>query len=100
TGTSCTPRPWQPAGPEPESQNLSEVRGGIALTEKEKSHAEMLYQPGDPELAAERDETVKKLYEYNRLHPLDRDGRRAAIRKILGKTGLNCTVEQPFFCTY
>lgn len=70
------------------------------MTEKEKSHAEMLYQPGDPELTAERDETVKKLYEYNSLHPLDRDGRRAAIRKILGKTGLNCTVEQPFFCTY
>ena len=70
------------------------------MTEKEKSHAEMLYQPGDPELAAERDETVKKLYEYNSLHPLDRDGRRAAIRKILGKTGLSCTVEQPFFCTY
>ena len=53
------------------------------MTEKEKSHAEMLYQPGDPELAAERDETVKKLYEYNSLHPLDRDGRRAAIQKIL-----------------
>ena len=70
------------------------------MTEKEKSHAEMLYQPGDPELAAERDETVKKLYEYNSLHPLDRDGRRAAIQKILGKTGLSCTVEQPFFCTY
>lgn len=29
------------------------------MTEKEKSHAEMLYQPGDPELAADRDVTVK-----------------------------------------
>ena len=28
------------------------------MTEKEKSYAGMLYQPGDPELAADRDVTV------------------------------------------
>ena len=26
-------------------------QGGIFVTEKEKSHAGLLYQPGDPELA-------------------------------------------------
>lgn len=31
------------------------------MTEKEKSHAGMLYQPGDPELTADRDVTVKKV---------------------------------------
>lgn len=30
------------------------------MTEKEKSYAGILYQPGDAELAADRDETVKK----------------------------------------
>ena len=35
------------------------------MTEKEKSHAEMLYQPGDPELVSDRDTTIKKLYDYN-----------------------------------
>ena len=70
------------------------------MTEKEKSHAGMLYQPGDPELSADRDVTVKKLYDYNNLHPLERDTRRNAIRELLGKTGDNCVVEQPFFCTY
>ena len=70
------------------------------MTEKEKSYAEMLYQPGDPELAADREETVRKLYDYNRIHPLDRAARQAAIRNILGKTGENCVVEQPLFCTY
>ena len=33
------------------------------MTEKEKSYAEMLYQPGDPELAAARDRPVSRLYE-------------------------------------
>ena len=70
------------------------------MTEKEKSYAEMLYQPGDAELSADRDETTKKLYAYNNMHPLDREGRREAIAHILGKCGKNCTVEQPLFCTY
>lgn len=70
------------------------------MTEKEKSHAGMLYQPGDPQLAADRDETVKKLYDYNHIHPLNREERQAAIGKILGSAGKNCIVEQPLFCTY
>lgn len=70
------------------------------MTEKEKSHAGLLYQPGDPQLAADRDETVKKLYDYNHIHPLNREERQAAIGKILGSAGKNCIVEQPLFCTY
>lgn len=70
------------------------------MTEKEKSYAGMIYQPGDPELAADRDVTVKKLYDYNNLHPLDRSARESAIRDLLGKAGDNCVVEQPLFCTY
>jgi len=70
------------------------------MTEKEKSHAELLYQPGDPELVADRDITIQKLYDYNHLHPLDSDARQAAIHGLLGKAGDNCVVEQPLFCTY
>ena len=70
------------------------------MTEKEKSYAGILYQPGDPELVADRDITVQKLYAYNNLHPLEREARRAAIRDLLGAVGDNCTVEQPLFCTY
>ena len=72
----------------------------MTMSEKEKSHAEMLYQPNDPELCADRDVTQRKLYDYNRMHPLDRDARRAAIREIFGAVGDNCCVEQPLFCTY
>lgn len=70
------------------------------MTEKEKSHAGLLYQPGDPELVADRNITIKKLYEYNKLNPLDREARQVAIRDLLGQAGNNCVVEQPFFCTY
>ena len=57
------------------------------MTEKEKSYAGLLYQPGDPELVADRAVTVKKLYEYNNLHPLDLEARQEAIRGLLGKSG-------------
>lgn len=70
------------------------------MTEKEKSHAEMLYQPGDPALVADRDVTVKKLFAYNNIPPMDRAARQEAIRGLLGGTGENCVVEQPLFCTY
>ncbi len=70
------------------------------MTEKEKSYAGILYQPNDPELAADRDLTVRKLAEYNALDPLDREAKREAIKGILGKVGDNCVVEQPLFCTY
>lgn len=70
------------------------------MTEREKSYAQLLYRPADPELAADRDVTVRKLQEYNSMDPLDRSGREAAIHEILGKAGENCVVEQPLFCTY
>lgn len=70
------------------------------MTEKEKSYAGILYQPNDPELAADRRVTIQKLYDYNKICPLDHDARQAAIGGLLGKTGDNCVVEQPLFCTY
>lgn len=70
------------------------------MTEKEKSHAGLLYQPNDPELVSDRNTTIKKLYEYNNISPLDHESRQIAIRNLLGKTGKNCIVEQPLFCTY
>lgn len=70
------------------------------MTEKEKSYAGILYQSGNPELIADCDITVKKLYEENQLHTLDRKVRQVAIRNLLGKVGKNCTVEQTLFCTY
>lgn len=70
------------------------------MTEREKSYAGLLYQPADPELSADMDITVQKLYEYNQIHPLDRGARQAAIKELLGSVGEDCTVEQPLFCTY
>ncbi|WP_125605816.1 sugar O-acetyltransferase [Lapidilactobacillus bayanensis] len=70
------------------------------LTEKEKSLAELLYQPADAALVAEREVTKQKLTAYNRLNPLDITARTMAIADLFGHAGQNCVVEQPLFCTY
>ena len=70
------------------------------MTEKEKSHKGVLYQPNVEELIEERNIKTKKLYEYNNINPLDTEKREIAIKDLLGKVGKNCIIEQPFFCTY
>ncbi|MGN7413182.1 maltose acetyltransferase domain-containing protein [Paenibacillus sp. SAF-068] len=70
------------------------------MTEKETLHAGLMYQPSDPELAADRDVTVKKLHDYNNLHPLERNLRYSVIIELFGKVGQNCVVEQQLFWTY
>ena len=57
------------------------------MTEKEKSFAGLLYQPQDPQLSAERDCTGKKLYDYNQLHPLDREREARQSARFLEKPG-------------
>ncbi|WP_225046961.1 sugar O-acetyltransferase [Lacticaseibacillus kribbianus] len=70
------------------------------MSEKEKSLAGQLYQPGDAALTAERDVTIQKLYDYNHLHPLQRSERAAALADLLGGVGKGCVIEQPLFTTY
>lgn len=60
----------------------------------------MLYQPQDQELTLDREKTVEKLYVYNQLNPLDGNNKNKKLKELLGKVGENCTVQQPFFCTY
>ncbi len=70
------------------------------MTEKEKSHKGLIYQPNETELIQERNLKTKKLYEYNNINPLNTEEREIAIKNLFGKVGKNCIVEQPFFCTY
>ncbi|WP_354485846.1 maltose acetyltransferase domain-containing protein [Paenibacillus sp. PvP094] len=49
-------------------------------------------QPNDPELVADRDVTMKKLYDYNNLHPLERNLRRALLFFALFMMGLPCLI--------
>lgn len=71
------------------------------MTEKEKMLAGLLYDANyDAQLIAERIKTKDLLFDYNRLRPSETDERKTLLQQIIGKTGENLIIEQPFYCDY
>lgn len=61
----------------------------------------MLYDANyDKELVEERQMCKDICYEYNLVKPSDLERRREILRKLLGKTGKEFLIEQPFYCDY
>lgn len=71
------------------------------MTEKEKRDRGEIYNPNyDEELRREIVKAQDLCFEYNNLRPSKLEEREALIRKIIGKVGRNCLIEQPFMCDY
>lgn len=71
------------------------------MTEKEKMLAGELYDANyDPELIKDRYAVKDLCQKYNNLKPSAIKKKTTAIKKILGKTKENITIEQPFWCDY
>ncbi|NLG82578.1 MAG: sugar O-acetyltransferase [Bacilli bacterium] len=58
------------------------------------------YKPWEDGLTEARLANKVKIYEYNQLHPLDTMRQKQLIKEILGKSGENIIIEQPFHCDY
>lgn len=70
-------------------------------TEKEKCRLGELYNANyDAELIGERQACNEKCHAYNQLSPSSLKEREAIIRDLLGKTGKQFLIEQPFHCDY
>lgn len=69
-------------------------------TEKDKMLHGELYFAADSELLVELNATKDLVWEYNNLRPSQREERTLQIKRILGKTGENVFVIQPFYCDY
>ena len=71
------------------------------MTEKEKAAQGLLYDANnDRELIAERQACKDICHDYNTLRPSDMESRNAIMRKLLGRTGEQFLIEQPFYCDY
>lgn len=80
---------------------VNKINGYPAMTEKEKMLSGMIYDANnDPGLIAERLECKEMCHDYNALRPKDTARREALLKSILGKTGDNLLIEQPFYCDY
>lgn len=70
------------------------------MSEKGKMATGQLYNPEDTELFNERAYAKELCFKYNTLNPSDKETRSNIIKKLLGKTGENFTIEQSFQCDY
>ena len=63
--------------------------------------AGLLYDANnDKNLINERLICKDKIYNYNRLRPSDLLYRKTLLLELLGKTGEDFIIEQPFYCDY
>ena len=71
------------------------------MSEKEKMLAGVLYDANyNEDLIKDRYKVKDKCFEYNQLKPSNHKEKNRIIKEILGKTGENFTIEQPFICDY
>jgi maltose O-acetyltransferase len=69
-------------------------------SEKEKMLRGDLYDPYDPELAAEHRRARELLQTLNATYPGDRAASLRLIEQLLGSAGDGAWIEPPFFCDY
>lgn len=73
----------------------------MAINRKMNVEPGVLYDANyDPELVAERIAAKELCFELNNLHPSMTMKREEIIRRLLGKAGVNCCIESPFYCDY
>lgn len=70
------------------------------MTEKEKMISGQFYNPIDEELENDRNRAKDLCFDFNSLRPSQGKEKEAMIKQLLGETGENVWVEQPFHCDY
>lgn len=70
------------------------------MNQKERMLAGLPYKAGLDGLSEERVENRERIYDYNLLRPSEKEKMDELIKRILGKTGENVFIEQPFHCDY
>lgn len=70
------------------------------MNEKEKMLSGKLYNPLKDSLPVEREKAKRLCFKYNQIMPNNTLKRIRLMSKILGKTGKNYWIEQPFQCDY
>lgn len=70
------------------------------MNQKERMLAGLPYKAWLDGLSEERVENRQRIYDYNLLRPNEKEKMDELIKSILGKTGENVFIEQPFHCDY
>lgn len=70
------------------------------MTDREKMHSQVLYQPNDPSVLAEQRIYQDLLMEYNGIPYSQEEKRYALLRKMFAQIGEGSYVEMPFYANW
>lgn len=70
------------------------------MTEREKIHAGVLYQPNDSSIMAEQLSYLDLMDEYNATSRLEGQKRAKLLQRLFAEVGENCYVESPYFANW
>lgn len=66
------------------------------MTQRERMHKGLIYDPSDSEIMREQTECLELLYEFNDTRPSEWEKRQNLLKKMFGKIGEGCYIEPPF----
>ena len=70
------------------------------MTEREKIHAGVIYQPNDPAIMEEQLGYLDLMDEYNRTPRRLQAQRSEMLKKLFAEVGENCYIESPYFANW
>ena len=70
------------------------------MTEREKIHAGVIYQPNDPTIMEEQLGYLDLMDEYNRTPRRLQAQRAEMLKKLFAEVGENCYIESPYFANW
>lgn len=70
------------------------------MTNLEKMHATMLYDPADGDIVEEQAACLDRLYDFNHTRPTEMDKRQALMKEMFAEIGENCYIEPPFHANW
>ena len=70
------------------------------MTNAEKMHLTMLYDPADGDIVEEQTACLDRLYDFNHTRPTEMDRRQALMKEMFAEIGENCYIEPPFHANW
>ena len=70
------------------------------MTNAEKMHLTMLYDPADGDIVEEQTACLYRLYDFNHTRPTEQDKRQALMKEMFAEIGENCYIEPPFHANW
>ena len=70
------------------------------MSQYERMVKGLIYNPDDPEIKAEQNPLMDRLYEFNQLRPSQAKEKEQYMKEVFAECGENCYIELPFYANW